>query len=101
MYIGMFIKYIHVHKKVVLSKYLVSFSFCNFLQQIKTFKDYVGLYLKARDDDEDDMVLGDSEKKANSVVHEVVNNRWEVCVTTSTKGFQQASFVNSIATTKV
>lgn len=70
-------------------------------QQIKTFKDYVGLYLKARDD-EDDLALGsDSEKKTNSVVHEVVNKRWEVCVTTSTKGFQQASFVNSIATTKV
>lgn len=67
---------------------------------IKTFKDYVGLYLKARDD-EDDLALGsDSEKKTNSVVHEVVNKRWEVCVTTSTKGFQQASFVNSIATTK-
>ena len=70
-------------------------------QQIKTFKDYVGLYLKARDD-EDDLALGsESEKKTNSVVHEVVNKRWEVCVTTSTKGFQQASFVNSIATTKV
>ena len=35
------------------------------------------------------------------VVHEVVNDRWEVAVTMSEKGFQQASFVNSIATTKV
>ncbi|KAJ7354850.1 DNA topoisomerase 2-alpha [Desmophyllum pertusum] len=67
---------------------------------IKTFKDYVGLYLKARDD-EDELVLDDDSKKpANSVVHEIVNKRWEVCVTTSMKGFQQASFVNSIATTK-
>lgn len=36
-----------------------------------------------------------------SILHEVVNNRWEVCLTTSEKGFQQVSFVNSIATTKV
>lgn len=38
---------------------------------------------------------------ALTVVHEVVNDRWEVCLTTSEKGFQQVSFVNSIATTKV
>lgn len=36
-----------------------------------------------------------------TVVHEVVNGRWEVCLTVSEKGFQQVSFVNSIATTKV
>ena len=63
----------------------------------------MGLYLKARDDEEE-LALGDGEntkKPSNSVVHEVVNKRWEVCVTTSVKGFQQASFVNSIATTKV
>ena len=35
------------------------------------------------------------------IVHEIVNPRWELCVTTSENGFQQASFVNSIATTKV
>lgn len=36
-----------------------------------------------------------------TVLHEVVNERWEVCLTMSEKGFQQVSFVNSIATTKV
>lgn len=36
-----------------------------------------------------------------TVLHEVVNDRWEVCLTMSEKGFQQVSFVNSIATTKV
>lgn len=36
-----------------------------------------------------------------TVVHETVNERWEVCLTMSEKGFQQVSFVNSIATTKV
>ncbi len=36
-----------------------------------------------------------------TVLHELVNERWEVCLTMSEKGFQQVSFVNSIATTKV
>lgn len=72
-----------------------------FLQQIKSFKDYVGLYLKGREDDEGESGLDSENSKKPSVVHEVVNKRWEVCVTTSTKGFQQASFVNSIATFKV
>lgn len=36
-----------------------------------------------------------------TVIHESVNDRWEVCLTMSEKGFQQVSFVNSIATTKV
>ena len=35
------------------------------------------------------------------VVYEQVNARWEVGVTLSDQGFQQVSFVNSIATTKV
>ena len=61
----------------------------------------MGLYLKAIDDEEELADDEDKKKSSNSVVHEVVNKRWEVCVTTSTKGFQQASFVNSIATTKV
>lgn len=38
---------------------------------------------------------------ALNVIHETVNDRWEVCLTMSEKGFQQVSFVNSIATTKV
>lgn len=38
---------------------------------------------------------------ALKVVNETVNERWEVCLTMSEKGFQQISFVNSIATTKV
>ena len=60
----------------------------------------MGLYLKVKEEDEE-LTDDDNSKKGASVVHEVVNKRWEVCVTTSMKGFQQASFVNSIATTKV
>ena len=58
---------------------------------VKTFKDYVDLYIK---NDEDDS--GNSLK----VIHEVVNDRWEVGLTLSDNGYQQMSFVNSIATTK-
>lgn len=54
---------------------------------IKTFKDYVDMVLKNREGD-------------FPVIHERVNDRWEVCATVSTNGFQQCSFVNSIATTK-
>ena len=63
--------------------------------QIKTFRDYVELYLKgiSPTDEDDDL--------PRRVVHEVVNPRWEVAVTASPCGYQQASFVNSIATTKV
>ena len=35
------------------------------------------------------------------IVHEAVSDRWEVALTLSEKGFQQVSFVNSVATTKV
>lgn len=61
--------------------------------QIKGFRDYIDLYLKDKTDE-----TGQPLK----VVYEAVNPRWEVAVALSTeKGFQQVSFVNSIATTKV
>lgn len=34
-------------------------------------------------------------------IYEQVNDRWEVALTVSERGFQQVSFANSIATTKV
>ncbi|XP_035286809.1 DNA topoisomerase 2-beta isoform X2 [Anguilla anguilla] len=55
------------------------------------FRSYVDLYVKDKLD-ETGVVL--------KVVNEAVNERWEVCLTLSEKGFQQISFVNSIATTK-
>ena len=55
----------------------------------------MALYLKVKHDDEDEMM------GPRKILYEQVNPRWEVCVTLSTVGFQQASFVNSIATTKV
>lgn len=58
---------------------------------VKNFKDYIDLYLKESKDD-----AGNAMK----ICYENVSDRWEVAVTLSDKGFQQVSFVNSIATTK-
>ena len=59
---------------------------------VKSFKDYVEMYIKGKEDD-----LGNPLK----VTYEACLPRWEVAITLSEKGFQQMSFVNSIATTKV
>lgn len=63
-----------------------------FIFQVTGFRSYVDLYVKDKVDE-----MGN----AVNVVHEVVNERWEVCLTMSERGFQQVSFANSIATTKV
>lgn len=59
--------------------------------QVKNFKDYIDLYNKEREDENGQTL---------KMVYEKVNERWEVGLTLSEKGFQQVSFVNSIATTK-
>ncbi|KHJ95992.1 DNA gyrase/topoisomerase IV, A subunit [Oesophagostomum dentatum] len=58
---------------------------------VQGFKQYVEQYTKD--------VTGPTGEPAK-VVYEAVNDRWEVALTVSEKGFQQVSFVNSIATTK-
>ncbi|RZC40450.1 DNA topoisomerase 2, partial [Asbolus verrucosus] len=58
---------------------------------VKNFRDYIDLYIKGKEDDTGGQL---------KVVHEIANERWEVGMTLSDRGFQQMSFVNSIATTK-
>ncbi|XP_061616843.1 DNA topoisomerase 2-beta isoform X1 [Phyllopteryx taeniolatus] len=58
---------------------------------VNGFRSYVDLYVKDKLDETG---------VALKVLHETVNERWEVCLAMSEKGFQQISFVNSIATTK-
>nr|UQT18117.1 DNA topoisomerase II alpha [Andrias davidianus] len=58
---------------------------------VSSFRSYVDLYIKDKVDETGN---------ALQVIHEVVNDRWEVCLTMSEKGFHQISFANSIATTK-
>ncbi|XP_071822876.1 DNA topoisomerase 2-alpha-like isoform X2 [Apostichopus japonicus] len=58
---------------------------------VVSFKSYCELYLKDKTTDDGAPL---------KLVEEKVNDRWEVCLAMSEKGFQQVSFVNSIATTK-
>lgn len=58
---------------------------------VKNFKDYIDLFIKSNVDE-----TGAPLK----VLYECANDRWEIGLTLSDKGFQQMSFVNSIATTK-
>ena len=58
---------------------------------VKGFKDYVDLFIKDKVDETGKQIKSCYEK---------CNDRWEVVVCVSDSGFQQMSFVNSIATTK-
>ncbi|CAG8582278.1 18254_t:CDS:2, partial [Racocetra fulgida] len=63
--------------------------------KIRNFKEYIQKYLPPPNPSED------SVSKSPDIIHEQVNERWEVGFTPSQEGqFQQVSFVNSIATTK-
>ncbi|KAI3440827.1 DNA topoisomerase 2 [Psidium guajava] len=59
---------------------------------VKTFAEYVGLYLKSASKNRPECSL--------PRIEETVNERWEVCVSLSDGQFQQVSFVNGIATIK-
>ncbi|KHN73174.1 putative DNA topoisomerase 2, partial [Toxocara canis] len=61
------------------------------LLPVQGFKQYVDQYAKHN---------LDGQGEPYKVVYETANERWDVAVTVSEKGFQQVSFVNSIATTK-
>ncbi|RIB16059.1 DNA topoisomerase II [Gigaspora rosea] len=64
--------------------------------KIRNFKEYIQKYLPPPPNPSED-----STTKSPDVIHEQVNERWEVGFTPSQEGqFQQVSFVNSIATTK-
>lgn len=63
--------------------------------KIKNFRQYIDLYLNSSKPTE---LLLSNQKPA--VVHEIVNDRWEIAYTLSDGQFQQVSFVNSISTTK-
>ncbi|WOK99050.1 DNA topoisomerase 2-like [Canna indica] len=58
---------------------------------VKTFSDYVNLYLQS---------ASKSRPEPLPRITEKVNERWEICVSLSEGQFQQVSFVNGIATIK-
>ena len=69
--------------------------------KIKSFKQYVEMYIdsNAKKEVAEGMEVLDSAPKP-TLVHQIVNDRWEVAFTMSDGQFNQVSFVNSIATTK-
>lgn len=69
--------------------------------KIKNFKQYVEMYVSsnAKKEVAEGMESLEGAPKP-SIVHQVVNDRWEVAFTLSDGQFNQVSFVNSIATTK-
>jgi len=69
--------------------------------KIKNFKQYVEMYIdsNAKKEVNEGMEVLESAPKP-TLVHQIVNDRWEVAFTMSDGQFNQVSFVNSIATTK-
>ncbi|CCE62443.1 hypothetical protein TPHA_0C02900 [Tetrapisispora phaffii CBS 4417] len=69
--------------------------------KIKTFKNYIELYLKSLEKKRQIDNGEDASVQANipTILYERINDRWEVGFAASDISFQQVSFVNSIATT--
>lgn len=66
---------------------------------VKNFKSYVEMYVKAIQERSPEVIVDGNAKTYVPIVHEVVNDRWEVAFAVSDGSFNQVSFVNSIATT--
>ncbi|EOR01319.1 DNA topoisomerase 2 [Wallemia ichthyophaga EXF-994] len=62
---------------------------------IRNFKQYVEMYVASSQGNE-----GEASTKKPTIIHERVNDRWEVAFALSDGVFREVSFVNSIATTK-
>lgn len=65
---------------------------------IKNFKNYVEMYVRAIKDRNPEKAE-ETENNYSVLVHEVINDRWEIAFAVSDGTFNQVSFVNSIATT--
>lgn len=66
---------------------------------VKNFKGYVEMYVDAIKKRSPDLSIEQEANNYTSIVHEVINDRWEVAFAVSDGTFNQVSFVNSIATT--
>lgn len=66
---------------------------------IKNFKAYVEMYVKAIQERSPDIAIESGMNNYTTIVHEVINDRWELAFAVSDGTFNQVSFVNSIATT--
>ena len=67
--------------------------------KIKSFKQYVDLFLNSAAEQAADASGGAAQPK-QSVIYEAIGTRWEVAFAVSEGTFQQVSFANSISTSK-
>lgn len=67
---------------------------------VNKFEDYCKLYLAVPEPSADDADIMAEPTAPVKLIYEKFGSRWEVAVACSDMGFQQISFVNSIATTK-
>jgi DNA topoisomerase-2 len=67
--------------------------------KVTSFKQYVDLYVNSAVAAAADSSGGATQSKP-AIIHEIINDRWEIAFTTSDGTFEQVSFCNSIATTK-
>lgn len=66
---------------------------------VRNFKGYVDMYVKAIIERSPALSRDEQSGNYTTVVHEVLNDRWEIAFAVSDGTFNQVSFVNSIATT--
>lgn len=66
---------------------------------IKDFKSYTGMFVEALEKDQDPSDPAGTGPKQPVIIHEKINDRWEIAFAVSDGNFNQVSFVNSIATT--
>ena len=57
---------------------------------VKGFQSYINMFIRDNED---------KNNKQLKLAHEILSDRWEIALALSDKGFQQISFVNTIATT--
>lgn len=67
--------------------------------KIKNFKQYVDMYVSSVAAEAEEHSGGAAQAKP-TIVHETINDRWDVAFAVSDGTFQQVSFANSIATMK-
>ena len=67
--------------------------------KIKNFKQYVDMYVNSLAAEAEENSGGAAQAKP-TIVHETINDRWDVAFAVSDGTFQQVSFANSISTMK-
>lgn len=78
----------------------LSVSLQNQKLKISKFPQYVSLYKQPASQEEEDGDDADDVKKGREIIYEKADDRWQIGIGCTDDGFQQVSFVNSIATTK-